>query len=592
MASESTFLELLKSRRVVRAAIAHVVVAWLFVQVADVVLPYLGVVDEPVRWALVIGVGTFPLTLFIAWLSDDGRPVPELLLLVGVAALAGWWVTGNLPEGARERTSIVVLPFEHDAVDEGLARALTYEVISLLTRTRAIDVIAYQSSNSAVLQGVGSVVAADRLRVQNVLQGSVRSRGETMSVDLQLLSAAGEALWQTTLEESRANLAALQARIATAVESRLAAGDDAVPVATVAAQRCWMPTDPDALRDYYTARHYIEMRTDTPESRQQIAGAIAIYKRLLDTYPEFAEARAGLAWAYEFQFTYDRQNAIENFREVASATAAEALEDCPTLGEALVLAPNQFGHTNGWIARWQQLTAATEMEPHKFESYQLLVRLYRQTGLDQRALETAERLVSLNPLSVRSLKELASINMHLGRYEESKALYDRSIELGNTGPNWAEGLQKFERCREDKDIECMLDNLYPPHQPYKDQLRIVYRTPLDDADAAESIATAMQLFDADPVIFTNWLNASACEFEHLTPLFFEVWRGSRERGSFWFWPSVWGDTCVEVHSTPQFPELIREVGLDEYWDKVGWPTWCQPRGETFACGHNISAQGQ
>jgi TolB-like protein len=587
-ASQSSF-ETLKSRRVVRAAIAHVIVAWLFVQVADVVLPYLGVVDEPVRWALAISVGTFPLTLFIAWLSDEGRPVPELLVLVGVAIIAGWWVTGNLPEGARERTSIVVLPFTHDAVDEGLARALTYEVISLLTRTRAIDVISYQSANSSVLQGVGSVAAADRLSVQNVLQGSVRSRGETMSVDLQLLDAAGGVLWQATLDESRANLAALQARIARAVESRLAAGDEAIPVAVVAAQRCWMPTDPDALRDYYTARHYIEMRTGTPESRQQIAEAIAIYKRLLDAYPEFAEARAGLAWAYEFQFTYDRPNAIENFRQVASATAAAALEDCPTLGEALILAPNELGHTNGWITRWQQLTAATEMEPHKFESYQLLVRHYRDTGLEERALETAERLVSINPLSVRSLKELASINMHLGRYAESKALYEKSIELGNTAPNWAEGGEKLKQCREDGDIECILDNLYPPHQPYKDQLRVVYRTPLNDADAAESIRGAMQLFDTEPVIFTNWLNASACEFEHLTPLFFDVWQGSRERGAFWFWPNVWGDTCVDVHSSPQFPDLIRDVGLDEYWNKVGWPTWCQPQGETFACGRNLAA---
>ena len=111
---------------VARAGIAHIVVAWLFLQVADVVLPYVGVIDQPVRWALVVSVATFPVTLFIAWLADAGWRLLELLVIVIVAAAAGWWVTGNLPEGARERTNLVILPFEYgdDAAGEGISRAL------------------------------------------------------------------------------------------------------------------------------------------------------------------------------------------------------------------------------------------------------------------------------------------------------------------------------------------------------------------------------------------------------------------------------------------------------------------------------------
>ena len=63
---------------VVRAGIAHLVVAWLFLQVADVVLPYVGVVDQPVRWALVVSVATFPATVFIAWLVDAGWLPPVI----------------------------------------------------------------------------------------------------------------------------------------------------------------------------------------------------------------------------------------------------------------------------------------------------------------------------------------------------------------------------------------------------------------------------------------------------------------------------------------------------------------------------------
>ena len=70
MSSAGEFFAELQRRHVVRAAIAHIVVAWLLIQFADVVLPYIGIVDEPVRWAFVISVATFPITLIIAWFFE------------------------------------------------------------------------------------------------------------------------------------------------------------------------------------------------------------------------------------------------------------------------------------------------------------------------------------------------------------------------------------------------------------------------------------------------------------------------------------------------------------------------------------------
>ena len=583
------FADRLKHRRVIRAAIVHIVVAWLFVQVADVALPYLGVVDEPVRWALIIGVATFPVTLFIAWLSEDGWHFPDLVFVVMIAVVAASWVATNLPEEARQRTRIVVLPFEHgdDLSLEGLSRALAQEVGSLLMKSRSIDVISAESARSPLLQGLGTVAIADRLQVGAVLSGSVAARGEEMHIDVRLTDAAGDLLWEGVIEENIDHLFAVQERIATEIERRLGAGGDTVPVAQIAAERCWMPSDADALRRYFTARHYIEARTSTDTSRRQIAEAIAIYKELLDQYPNFAEARAGLAWAYEYQFTYDRKNAIERVHEVASATAAEALEGCPTLGEAMHLAQRPGQHDNDWIREWRMLTTVIQLEPHKPENYQRLVRHYRQAGLQDHALEVAEDLVAMNPLSVRSLKELASIYMDLDRFEESKALYERSRDLGNTAPNWAVATEAMTSCRNEKNVECILENLHDVHKPYKDQLRTVYRVPASGADASESVEVALRLFETNPYIFTNWLNASACEWAHLTPLFFEIWRRTRERGAYWHWPNVWIEACIDVWSEPHFSALVEEEGLVEYWREVDWPNACQPQGESFACGRNI-----
>ncbi|NCF15539.1 MAG: hypothetical protein GWP62_09550, partial [Gammaproteobacteria bacterium] len=157
MSKDGTILQNLKSRHVVRAAVAHVIVAWLFVQIADVVLPYLGIVDQPVRWALAVSIATFPVTLLLAWLADHpwtsesaSRVTLEIVAIALIAVVAGLWVRDNLPEAARTKTNIVILPFTHSgaAADQGLSRALAYEVMSLLTRTRSIDVIAFESSSS------------------------------------------------------------------------------------------------------------------------------------------------------------------------------------------------------------------------------------------------------------------------------------------------------------------------------------------------------------------------------------------------------------------------------------------------------------
>ena len=263
---------------VVRAGIAHLVVAWLFLQVADVVLPYVGVVDQPVRWALVVSVATFPATVFIAWLVDAGWRVGEFLVILIAAVAAGWWVTANLPEMARERTSLVILPFEYgeDAAGEGISRALAREVGSLLMKSRSIDVISDESARSPLLQGLGTVAVAERLSVGAILSGSVAASEDDMRIELRLLDAAGEALWESVIEESVANLFAVQERVATEIERRLGAGQDKVPIAQLAAERCWMPNDADALRRYFTARHYIQARTGTDESRRHGRTSISI----------------------------------------------------------------------------------------------------------------------------------------------------------------------------------------------------------------------------------------------------------------------------------------------------------------------------
>jgi TolB-like protein len=596
MSDSESLIGSLQGRRVVRAAIAHILIAWLFLQIADVVLPYLGIVDEPVRWALVISVGTFPLTLFIAWLTEDTRAGPELLVIVLAAAVAGWWVSATLPEEIRERTSLVIMPFAYgdDTANEGLSRALSQEIGSLLMKSRSIDVIGEESARSRALQGLGTVGVANRLNVSAVLTGTVGTRGDAMNIELRLLNAAGEALWEAVIEDSIANMFTVQERIASEIESRLGAGDDTVPVAQVAAERCWMPTDAAALRDYYTARYYLEIRSEADESRGQIAAAIELYDNLLEQYPAFSDARSGLAWALfrQKQWFPDAGLPDDQVGQRMRELAQRAFDDCPTNGEALHILPNQYDHANNWIGMYQQGVAFVELEPHKSENLAQLAGHFRLTGLVDRALQKARRHVELNPLSVDALKNLAGIEQYHGDLEVAAGLYDRMAELGWQGPNFARMQQAADACA--WDVDCMAERnlLWPALSENIDLLRVATREPATETEQRESIDAAMAVYEKNPADTVNTLNTLACQKPHLTPLFFDVWEAFKRDVQTvrmnWWWPNAWLEACINVWSDPRFPAYAEEAGFAEYWREVAWPTFCQPEGESFACGRNIT----
>ncbi len=580
----------LQRRHVVRAAIAHVIVFWLLIQVADVVLPYIGIVDEPVRWALVAGVALFPLTLLVAWFFEHpwqkytrSRVATDAIVIAVIVVTAGSWVVRNLPQVVHARTSIVILPFEHsgDTAEESLSRALAYEINSLLMKSRSIDVIGIESAMSPVLDGLDPPRAAQRLNVNHVLAGSVAAHNGLMSIDLRLLDRSGRALWNALIEDSLDNLFSVQERIAVAIESRLGAGDDGVPVATVAAERCWMPSDPVALEKYYLARYYVELRTDTEQSRQQMREAIGIYEDLIETYPEFAEAYAGLAWALMHQPWYDPGQTLADPRPLAIGYARQALEHCATLTEAIHHTANEYDHPNAWIGTWQQLTAFIEMEPQRFENYQRLARHYRETGLLDRSAEIAEKNYALDPLSVRAIKELALVRQTQRQLDEAVQLFDLAAELGSTGPNFARHVRQAEACGQDFDCRFAAWGL-----PDDIRAMLVEMTApaADEAARRKAVAIGMKLFEMNPGMATNMLNVTACDADHLTDLFFEVRRASTEVGSYWHWPNVWNHSCGNVWSDARFIDLVTEYGLPEYWRAAGWPRMCRPAGDSAVCG--------
>jgi len=601
MAENKSFWFELKRRHVVRAGVAHVVLFWLLAQVAETILPYFGIVDEPVRWAVVVGVALFPVTLLISWFVEhpwhkytSSRLAMDIAVIAVIAIAAGSWTLRNLPQVIHARSSIVILPFEFQEKDSGgrsLSRALAYEINGLLMKSKSVDVVGYDSANSPLLNDLDVPGIAELLNVQHLLTGTVLSAGNPFRVAVKLSDRGGRSLWSGVFEDKLDSLYDIQQQIAVAVESRLGSGEESVPVAQLAKARCPMPLESTVLERYYTARHYIEARTDTDQSIAEQTEAVRIYQELISEYPDFAQARSALAWALMHLTVYDPDSHSADVNgPKAQQLAMEAVALCPSLGEAIVLVPNEVDHSNTWINEEQNLQLWMELQPESSENYQKYIRHLREVGRLQEALVVARRNYALNPLSVRSIKSLSLIYQYIDRFDEAIALHDRAVELGSTGQDYARTWKQMSDCM--KDLECFLENLPEPYSPFRGQFRIVYTAPETPEDVLRSSETAMELFHMAPDMTINWFNATSCEFDHLTPLFFELWKHNQEIGAYWYWPNVWLTRCGNVWGSPEFPAFVEESGLVEYWRAKGWADACRPEGEGFICGQAVFDRNQ
>ena len=596
MNKKRSFWTELQRRHVVRAAVAHVVFFSLLAQIAGTVLPYIGVVDEPVRWTVVAGVALFPVTLVIAWFFEHPwhrftsiRLALDITIILLISVFAGTWAFKNMPQLIHTRTSIVVLPFTHDDNDsngQGLSRALAYEINSLLMKSKSIDVVGYESASSPVLIGLDALAAARRLGVQNVLSGAIRSTGGSLVISTNLRNLSGQSVWTGEIEDDLDNLYKIQEQIAGAVQAHLGSGEEVIAIEDLAVARCDMPADQDALRRYYMARHYIEMRTELEQSVAEQNEAVTLYEQLIADFPNFAQARSGLAWALMHLTVNDPDTHSREVNEPrALSLAREALDLCANLGEALVLLPNQADdEDNEWVSWEQNLQLWIDLQPEATENYQKYIRHLREVGRISEARHVAEKNYGLNPLSVRSIGNLSFVYQYEGRYEEAIALAEEAKALGSTMPDFAQGGQRMAECN--FEVECVLDELPPPFQPFKEQLRQIFTPPAGPEGVEAAVEMATDLLNESPWT-VNLFNATACWYDHLTPLFFEVWEIAEEKDSFWFWPNVWLESCGNVWESEMFPAFVEEMGLVEYWQTKGWPDACRPEGQSFVCSQAI-----
>ncbi len=401
---QMSLLAQLRERKVIRVAIAYLVVGWVLMQIGEVTFDALGLPAWSLTLLIVlIGLG-LPVAIMLAWayeLTPEGlRRDPADRPSVGDPEL----------ELDLTAPSIAVLPFDdlsemgnQGYFCEGIAEEILSALCMIPNLRVASRVAAFQfGSKSADVSEIGR-----KLKVQTVLEGSVRKAGKRLRISAQLVKTSdGYHLWARQFDRQLEDVFEIQEEIADAIANAL----------SVTLKRQGLLTqrrvDPRAYDFFlrglsYFARHNIE---DTIYARQ-------MFRRALDVDPEYGRAWAGVAYTYGFEYMYFNASDV-NLQE-AKRTSENALALAPELAESHVAAGIARCMTGEYAAAEAAFERAIELDPQNYEAWYFFGRTKVHEGDIDRALELFETAAKVRPEDFQSV--LLQAQLYVSRGDEKRA---------------------------------------------------------------------------------------------------------------------------------------------------------------------------
>jgi TolB-like protein/DNA-binding winged helix-turn-helix (wHTH) protein len=393
------------------------------------------------------------------------------LALLSASGAAWWWSGGpgagfasrspaGTPEFAADlpHASIAVLPFDDlggDSERMGLGEALAEIIISSLSKTPKMFVIARNSTFTYKGKPVKVQTVARELGVRYVLEGSVQRAGSRVRIVAQLIDAAtGFHLWSETYDRALDDVFALQDEITlsvvTALQIQLTQGE----VARIRQRgtnnlRAWLLVN-------QSFEHLLRFtREDNERARSLATEAIA----LDPNYPE-AYVRLGRTHLQDFHSGWSRDPAASLRRSIDLAQQALELDDTypdtyvllsgiylflkrhddarMATSKALELSPNHSfgkahlgmiltyaGEPEAAISVFREAMRLSPIYPDWFLSE--LARAYFLTGKYEQAIEVLNRRLQYDPDSGEALILLAATESAMGRVDKAKAALARFL---------------------------------------------------------------------------------------------------------------------------------------------------------------------
>jgi TolB-like protein len=471
-----SFIARLRRRGVLRVAVSYAVIAWLLLQIGDVVLEPLDAPAWVMRALIMLLAVGFPIAILLAWFLELGpsgisvdrlpqdaerpkvggrRKFADVIIigvLLAVIALLLLRQEGLLEPEAKPPV-IAVLPFTDLGASEEsyYADGLSDTLIHKLGQLSGLVVLA--SSSSFQFRGSGLQLAevAAKLGADNILEGTLQRAAGVLRVNARLVDpATGQQRWTASFNRRTEELFDVQDEIAAAITSALQV------VLTPQEQQRLVHRDTlnlSAFEAYQRARHELAQRTDEGMTR-----ALQYLFDATETDPEFALAWASLPEAYFLGSAYHLQTPWQEVAEAAQAAADRAVQLDPGLGDAyLAQAFVNAGNlqADGLMmppyvpdpATVALLEKAISLSPSNAVAWKLLADFTADKHLK---LERYLRAAQLDPRHPNIINNLGSIYESVGEVEKGR--HYKMLALGLTDPPfWQAAIGLVESYSRDPD---------------------------------------------------------------------------------------------------------------------------------------------
>ena len=324
--------------------------------------------------------------------------------------------------------TVAVLPFvdmspERD--QEYFCDGMTEEIIAELSGLKGIKVVSRTSSFEFKNRAYDIREIGAKLKVDTVLEGSVRRAGERVRIAVQHINVAdGFHLWSDRYERSLEDVFAIQEEIAGAIAKNLQC--------SLLDEGCAPPVrrkpvvSMDAYNSYLAGRYHLNQR-----GKAGILKALECFQTAVKSEPEYAQGWAGAAeaWVLLAAGGYLESEPAYALGE-ADKAASRAIElDSSTEEAHVALALVRMRRDWDWSgaeAEFERALAINENYAPAHHQYAMCLALQRR--LDE-ALEHIERAHELDPLSLLILTAKGRILHFARRYDEAIEECKRALEL-------------------------------------------------------------------------------------------------------------------------------------------------------------------
>lgn len=220
----------LRERQVFKVSAIYAVVAWVLVQVCEIVFETFAIPTSLLRGVIVLAVIGFPVAVALAWIFDL---TPQGIQRTSTRKSARGHAA---PEG-----SIAVLPFlnlSDDPSQDHFVIGICEDLLTGLQNHPQLSVVSRNSSFVYKDQSVDIRQVGEDLNVRYVLEGSVRKVENRVRVTAQLINAATDHhMWAQNYDRELSDIFALQDEITQEISATIAAqleadtSDEATPEA-------------------------------------------------------------------------------------------------------------------------------------------------------------------------------------------------------------------------------------------------------------------------------------------------------------------------------------------------------------------------